>query len=57
LILKAVSAQRDQRTRLATSAVNQVTSLVTAPTQLPRELDVEAVDSHPVVVDPRSATR
>ena len=57
MILKAVSAQRDQRTRLATSAVNQVTSLVTAPTQLPRELDVEAVDSHPVVVDPKSATR
>lgn len=53
-----MNAQRDQRTRPATSAVNQVTSPVIAPTQPPRELDVEAEDSHlvVVVVDPRSAT-
>lgn len=51
-----MNAQRDQRTRLATSAVNQATSLATVPTQLSRVLDAVVADSHPVVA-PRSATR
>jgi len=50
-----VNAPRVPRTRLATSAVSQVTSPVTAPTHLPREvLVVEA--SLAVLVDLRSAT-
>lgn len=52
-----MNAPRDQRTRLATSAVNQDTSAETAPTQPPRVLDVVVEDSLKVaVVDPRSAT-
>jgi len=52
-----VNAPRAQRTRRATSAVNQATSLATAPTQLKRVLDVAVEDSHPEVVeDPKSAT-
>lgn len=53
-----MNAPRAQRTRPATSAVNQVTSLATAPTLLKRVLDVAVEDSHPEVVeDPKSATR
>jgi anti-anti-sigma regulatory factor len=53
-----VNAPRVQRTRPATSAVNQVTSLATVPTLLKRVLDVAVEDSHPgVVVDLKSATR
>jgi len=51
-----VNAPRVPRTRLATSAVNLVTSRVTAPTRLARVLDV-GVDSLPeAVVEIRSAT-
>jgi hypothetical protein len=39
------------------SAVNQATSPVTAPTLQLKELDVAAVVSLPVVVDPKSAIR
>ncbi|PVH80484.1 hypothetical protein DL98DRAFT_190747 [Cadophora sp. DSE1049] len=46
----------DQRTRLATSAVNLATSPVIAKTLLLRVLDVVAVVSN-LVVDPKSATR
>ena len=52
---QAVNALRDPRTRLATSAVSQATSLATAKTLLLRVLG-EVVDSN-LVVDPRSATR
>ena len=51
-----MNALRDPRTRLATSAVSQATSLVTAKTLLRRALDVVAEDSN-LVADPRSATR
>jgi hypothetical protein len=56
---KAVNAPRDQRTRLATSAVNQDISPEIAPTLPLRALDVEAVDSllAAVVVVDKSATR
>jgi hypothetical protein len=56
--MKAVNVQKVQRIRPATSVVNQVTSLVIAPTQPPRELVVKVdtvVDSHQA--DLRSATR
>lgn len=52
-----MNAPRAQRTRPATSAVNLVTSLATAPTLLKRVLDVAVEDSHPEVVeDLKSAT-
>ena len=51
-----MNALRDQRTRLATSAVSQATSLATARTLLLKVLDVAVEDSN-LVVDPRSATR
>jgi len=52
-----VNALRVPRTRLATSAANQVTFRVTAPTQLARALDVVVVVSLLVaVVETRSAT-
>jgi hypothetical protein len=55
---KAVNVPRDQRTRLATSAVNLATFPGTAPTLLLKVLDVVVVVSQPVVgVDLKSATR
>jgi len=51
-----VNAPRDQRTKLATSAVNQVTSHETAPTPQLRALDVAVVDTLPVAVVDKSAT-
>lgn len=51
-----MNAPRDQRTRLATSVVNLATFPGTAPTPLPRELDVVVEDSLLVAAELKSAT-